>query len=439
MYYQKSLEEAQREHGEYADVRDNEDHRPIEVRGMSPREKQIYLTKKCFPQGKVCVFCGVRYQDDRKVVDSIGNNLSVLVPEFGYTVSYHMLDTTLKHLKKRGCSSDIFDLFIGKTKKCKPYENLKICKLCYDLYTKTQQLIMVEKKLVSFLGIDIKSNHLPSYPSSAIVDRDELKADVKQYRIMIFVHELYTLNAERHQYLLQSLDSSPFEVIYYILNRPYHFTYYLNPSDKGTYPIRHVKLFYLFARQFDIFKIIKDNIFRIEIWQQGEKIAVSSCKLDRLCQPGVESDDGKKISISLYLSTKVIGDMGIKLSLCLKQDDKINPPEKSKFCYINGLYYPNDNYYDSSAIPDSWISAVAKDPRSTGITNIKDKIYNEVPYINVPHSFTYKSFVGGIQDTPERRKKRKILFRRIFTLVTGDSNKLIVDCALLKHCITVQV
>lgn len=440
MYYQKSLEDALREYGEYADIRDRNDHRPESLKGMSAKEKQIYLTKKSLPNGKICSFCGVRYQDDRKVVDTIGENLSVLVPEFGYSISYNMLKETLNHLIKRGCNIDIFNLFSSKTLTCKPYENLLVCKLCYDLYTKTQQLMNIEKKFVSFLGINLKSDNIPTYPGSVIVGRDELKGNVKQFRIMIFLHELFTLSSEKHRRLLRSLDSSPFEIIYYIINRPYSFKYDLDISDKGTYAIRHVRLFYIFSTEEEFLKIIKDNIFKIEIWKKGEKIGFTSCKLDKLCIPGIDSEDGRKLSVQLYLSTKILGDMGLKLSLCIKEDINIKPPDNIQFCYINGLYYPRDNYYDSSAIPDSWISAVGKDPRITGIVrNDNDnKMIKEVPFINIPHGFTTKSFAKNMNDSQERKRKRKSIFRRIFNSVMSVNCK-VVDCALLKHSLTVQV
>lgn len=134
--------------------------------GLSPAEAaeaaQRQRAQRARPQDRTCAACGQSFtfyqergpQEAVRVGAKAGQGQpsegasSQWTAEFGYKLTGNMIHRMVEHCKRRKPDVRCFDHFLatqgasaaGGAALAAPYESVKVCKLCYDLYTRFTQL-----------------------------------------------------------------------------------------------------------------------------------------------------------------------------------------------------------------------------------------------------------------------------------------------------------
>ena len=323
----------------------------MEQTSKDPNEKKRTLDE--LTCSVYCKLCGLIFKKD----------------EASKTLTYKLLWELAQHLKKRGKGLHGIEVSHSSTRPC------RVCDLCYMVVVSEHELIELEQQFARVQNIPISDPYLRVPIEKKAKHRPALLGEtLKQWRFMIY---LQTLNFEGENLFKTNnidKDSVHLQVKLFRIKNDFPLNLVEIAKDPNStiedgydytysYEINLLRVYYFFSDKQDIKNFLQDTELQVRItytkdWNnyiaQGSTRTLSQFDNNRL--------KGQKHESRIYMFFDSAEYCTIRFTAGLVCDGDFNTASMNLHKF-NGIYFPNDDFYNCNIFPEEWIEIFMDEKR----------------------------------------------------------------------------
>lgn len=309
-----------------------------------------------------CKLCGLIFKKD----------------EASKTLTYKLLWELSQHLKKRGRQLNDIEVSHSSTRPC------RVCDLCYMVVVSEHELIELEQQFAKAQNIPIKDPYLRVPVEKKAKHRPALLSEVlKQWRFMIYMEYLYF--EPEDQFIFEELGVNLNQVHLQIklFNVKNDFVLGLKEVEidkdkdmkqicwegRKVYKINLLRVYYYFSESIDITRFLSETDLHIRLTHTKDwnnYIAHGSSKTLSNFQNSREMGQKHESRVFLFFDNARYCTLKIMAGLVCDGDFNTASMNLHK---SNGVYFPDEDFYNCNMFPEEWIEIFFQKPEKRGNTD----------------------------------------------------------------------